>query len=334
MSSTQTVTTPQTAGSRAERPNVWLHRYAVLVAVCTGILVFAGGLVTSTGSGLSVPDWPLSYGMVFPPMVGNVRFEHGHRMVATTVGILTIVLAIWLQRRETRPHVRRLGWLALAAVVLQGLLGGLTVLLLLPPAVSVAHACLGQTFFCITVAIALLTSAGWRQAPPPVPAPAPGLSLRHVAVVSTAAVFLQLVLGALMRHTGAGLAIPDFPLAFGRVVPSFASAGIAIHFAHRVGGVVVALCVATTAAVALRSHREQPLLLGPAVVLPCLVVAQIVLGGYTVWSAKAVLPTTLHVLNGAVILATSLVLALRSFRLLHVEPVRHASEFGAHAVTS
>ena len=329
MSSTPTVTTPQTA---TPRPSVWLHRYAVLVAICTGILVFAGGLVTSTGSGLSVPDWPLSYGMVFPPMVGNVRFEHGHRMIATTVGILTIVLAVWLQRREPRARVRRLGWLALAAVVLQGLLGGLTVLLLLPPAVSVAHACLGQTFFCITVAIALVTSTGWSQAPPPVPAPAQGLSLRTVALLSTAAVFLQLVLGALMRHTGAGLAIPDFPLAFGRVVPAFDTPGVAVHFAHRVWGVVVALGVATTAAVALRLHRDQPLLLGPAVLLPCLVVTQILLGGMTVWSAKGVVPTTLHVLNGALILATSLVLAIRSFRLLHDESAAH--DLGSHAVAS
>ena len=334
MFSTQTVTTPQTAGPRPERANVWLHRYAVLVAVCTGILVFAGGLVTSTGSGLSVPDWPLSYGMVFPPMVGNVRFEHGHRMVATTVGLMTIVLAVWLQRRESRPRVRKLGWLALAAVVLQGLLGGLTVLLLLPPAVSVAHACLGQTFFCIAVAIAIFTSSGWRHAPPAVLAPTPGLSLRTAALVSTAAVFLQLVLGAFMRHTGAGLAIPDFPLAFGRLVPAFTTAGVAVHYAHRVLGVVVALCVATTAAVALRTHRDQPLLLGPAVLLPCLVVAQILLGGITVWSAKAVVPTTLHVLNGAVILSTSLMLLLRSFQLLHVESVRRAHDFGPHAVTS
>ena len=330
MPSTTMVTTPRPATPR--RPAVWLHRYAVLVAVCTALLVFAGGLVTSTGAGLSVPDWPLSYGMVFPPMVGNVRFEHGHRMLATTVGILTIVLALWLQWRETRPRLRRLGWLALGAVVLQGLLGGLTVLLLLPPAVSVAHACLGQTFFCIVVAIAILTSPGWRRATAPSAEPAGGLSLRSLAVLSTAAVFVQLVLGALMRHTGAGLAIPDFPLAFGRLVPAFGAPGVAVHFAHRVGGVVVAACIAATAVVAVRRHREQRPLLGPALLGLFLVAAQIGLGGFTVLSAKAIVPTTLHVLNGALILANSLVLALRSFQLLQSAPARRDAVLDAHAV--
>ena len=119
-----------------------LHRFAVATAVATLFLIFAGGLVTSTESGLSVPDWPLSYGRLMPPMVGGVFYEHGHRMVATAVGILTILLAVWLSRREPRAWVRRLGYAALAAVVAQGVLGGLTVLFLLPMAVSVAHACL------------------------------------------------------------------------------------------------------------------------------------------------------------------------------------------------
>ena len=330
MPSTTTVTTPRPAAPR--RSGVWLHRYAVLVAVCTALLVFAGGLVTSTGAGLSVPDWPLSYGMVFPPMVGNVRFEHGHRLLAATVGMMTVALALWLQRREARPRLRHLGWLAVGAVVAQGLLGGLTVLLMLPPLVSVAHACLGQTFFCLVVAIALQTSAGWRQAPLPGIEPAGIVSLRGLAVLSTAAVFLQLVLGALMRHTGAGLAIPDFPLAFGRLVPAFTTAGIAIHFAHRVGGVIVAVCLAATAVVAMRRHREQRPLLVPAVLGLFLVTAQIGLGGFTVLSAKAVVPTTLHVLNGALILANSLVLTLRSFQLLQAAPSRRNAVLGAPAV--
>ena len=290
---------------------VWMHRYAVFVAVCTALLVFAGGLVTSTGSALSVPDWPLSYGTVFPPMVGNVRFEHGHRLVAASVGMLTLGLAVWLWRREPRRAVRRLGLLALGAVVLQGLLGGLTVLLLLPPPVSVAHACLGQTFFCLVVAIALVTSPGWRRAAvaparPPLPA---------LAAVLTGLVYLQLLVGATMRHTGAGLAIPDFPLAFGRLVPPFEAPGVAVHFAHRVLGFVVAGCAAFVAATAVR-QRAVPHLRAPALAALALVLVQIGLGGLTVWSAKAVVPTTLHVLNGALILATSLVLALRSFRAL------------------
>src|SRR2546423_6762019 len=145
-----------------EMESRWLRGFTKFVAAATLFLIFAGALVTSTESGLSVPDWPLSYGKVMPPMVGGVFYEHGHRMVATTVGILTVVLAIWLARREPRRWVRRLGLLAVAAVVAQGVLGGLTVIFLLPTAVSVAHACLAQTFFCLTVAIAVVTSPCWE----------------------------------------------------------------------------------------------------------------------------------------------------------------------------
>src|SRR6267143_4877578 len=143
-----------------------LHRYAVLVSGLTFVLVFVGGLVTSTGSGLAVPDWPLSFGMVFPPMAGGVLFEHGHRLAATAVGCLTVVLALWTVVGDARASVRALGLLALLAVVLQGLLGGITVLYKLPLAVSVTHACLAQTFFCLTVTLALVTSPAW-SAPRP-----------------------------------------------------------------------------------------------------------------------------------------------------------------------
>ena len=143
--------------------NVWLHRYTVVVAICTLFLVVAGGLVTSNDAGLSVPDWPLSYGKLMPPMEGGIRYEHGHRMVATTVGLLTIILAVWLWRSETRRWMRRLGLIALAAVIAQGLLGGATVIYMLPKPVSISHACLAQLFFSTTVLIALFTSAGWKR---------------------------------------------------------------------------------------------------------------------------------------------------------------------------
>ena len=129
------------------RRNGGLHIYARIVVLVSLFLVFAGGMVTSTGSGLAVPDWPLSYGMLMPPMIGGIFYEHGHRMIATLVGMLTIGLAVWLQRRESRRWLRRLGWGALAAVCLQGLLGGLTVLFFLPTAISVGHAGLAQLFF-------------------------------------------------------------------------------------------------------------------------------------------------------------------------------------------
>src|SRR4051794_35034949 len=152
-----------TAGKRAPR---WHHRYATLVAACTVLLIAAGGMVTSTGSGLSVPDWPTTYGwtMFSFPMnkwVGGIFYEHGHRLIASTVGFLTIILAVWVGRVEPRRWVRRLGYAALGAVILQGLLGGITVLLFLPAPISIGHAALAQLFFCITLSLAVFTSPGW-----------------------------------------------------------------------------------------------------------------------------------------------------------------------------
>ena len=145
-----------------------LHRFSIFLAICTLFLVAAGASVTSNQAGLSVPDWPLSYGQVMPEMKGGVFFEHGHRMIASAVGFLTIILAIWLWRFENGRWMRSLGWAALAAVIAQGVFGGMTVLFLLPKAVSISHACLAQVFFATTVAIALFTSPGWRRGPVPV----------------------------------------------------------------------------------------------------------------------------------------------------------------------
>jgi cytochrome c oxidase assembly protein subunit 15 len=277
-----------------------LHRFAVLTAASTLLLIVAGGLVTSTESGLSVPDWPLSYGRLMPPMVGGVFYEHGHRMVATTVGLLTVVLAVWLAKREPRRWVRRLGLLAVAAVVLQGVLGGLTVIFLLPTAVSVAHACLAQTFFCLVVAIAVVTSPRWD----PRPASSRGPATR-LAAFAAAAVFVQLVVGAVMRHTKAGLAIPDFPLSLGRVVPHLDSFPVAIAFAHRAWALVVAGAVLAAVVAAYRAGlRRSALFLG------LLVPAQIALGALTVLSRKSVPITTAHVATGALLLGTSLALCL------------------------
>lgn len=282
-----------------------LHRFAVLTASATFVLLFAGGLVTSTGSGLAVPDWPLSFGQVFPPMEGGVLFEHGHRMVASLVGMLTVILALWVVLRERRPVVRALGLLALFAVVIQGILGGVTVLYRLPLAVSVTHACLAQLFFCLTVALASVTSPRWeaRHREPRV---------AYLAGAATAVVFAQVFLGALMRHMGAGLAIPDFPLAFGRLVPPLATSYIAVHFAHRVGALVVTVAVGWTVARILRHHGDAPWLRRPALFAAGLVVLQVTLGAFTIWSRRAVLPTTTHLVVGAALLATCLVIAIRA----------------------
>jgi len=295
-----------------------LHRFAKLTAFCALLLVAAGGLVTSTGSALSVPDWPLSFGQVFPRMEGGVFYEHGHRMVATCVGLLVTILTIWLWRREPRRWVRWLGAAGFLAVVAQGILGGVTVLMRLPLAVSVAHACLAQIFFCLAVALSLVTSREWTQEAPArrVDARSPGL--RSLATVTTSFVLLQLVLGALVRHTGSGLAIPDFPLAFGRLIPPFLSGQVLIAYCHRLGAVVVSFYVLWTALRILTRHRDQPALVRPALALAGLLAVQIALGGLTVIQELAVFPATAHVVTGALLLATSLVITLRSFRLLGV----------------
>jgi cytochrome c oxidase assembly protein subunit 15 len=302
----------------------WRHRFTIVTTCATAALLFAGGLVTSTGSGLAVPDWPLSFGRFFPPMVGGVLYEHGHRMVAGTVAILTIILAVWYVRRERRTWVRRLAIIALAAVFAQALLGGLTVLLRLPPAVSVAHACLAQTFFCLMVILSLVTSRGFltdRGADGGVRPPAPhelavdgAPSLVILAGTSTALIYGQLILGAVMRHTGAGLAIPDVPLAFGQIVPPFLSRAIAVHYAHRVTALLIAVAIGWTAARVLRRHRDRHDLVRPARLAMILVVFQILLGALTVATRLAVLPATVHLLTGALLLATSLVLTVRASR--------------------
>ncbi|HUP65025.1 MAG TPA: COX15/CtaA family protein [Thermoanaerobaculia bacterium] len=283
-----------------------MRSYTKLVAAATLFLIYAGAMVTSTGSGLAVPDWPLSYGMLMPPMVGGIFYEHGHRMVAATVGLLTLIQAFWLQKRAPRPFVRKLGWIALAAVIVQGLLGGLTVIFLLPKTISISHAALAEIFFCITISIAFFSSRFYE-----------GLSSRKEsgtadARVATRAlvaiVFVQILLGAWMRHLGAGLAIPDFPLAFGRLVPQLDSIEIVSNFLHRVGAIAVVV-VALIAGGKIRKAGE-PLLLRFWWGLIALIGVQITLGAFTIWSEKEPIVTSFHVMTGAATLALTLILAL------------------------
>ena len=284
--------------------------FAAIVAVSTAVLIFAGGMVTSTGSGLSVPDWPNTYGwfmFAFPlsKMVGGIFYEHGHRMIASTVGFLCIIQAVWLQLREPRRFVRRLGWLSLAAVVVQGLLGGITVLLFLPKAVSVSHAALAEIFFCINVSIAFFTSR-WHAT---LSTMEKGDAPVKMAWTLTAIVYCQIFAGAVMRHLGAGLAIPDFPLSFGRVIPEFATPEIVSAFVHRVGGFVVATAVITMAVRLLRYEKTHPLR-GLANLLLVIVAGQVMLGAYVIWSGKQPHITSLHVMTGAATLALSVILTL------------------------
>ena len=295
---------------------IWHHRYVKLVTVFTVLLIAAGGMVTSTDSGLSVPDWPTSYGwnmFTFPvsKWVGGIRYEHSHRLIASTVGFLTIIMAAWTWWVEPRRWVRRLSYAALGAVILQGLLGGLTVLFFLPAPISIGHAGLAQIFFCITLTLAVVTSPRWKNTVSPVDDP----TLRRIAALTTALVYVQILVGATMRHTNAGLAIPDFPWAFGHIIPPAWNARIAIHFAHRLGALIVAASILATAGHVFYHHRKRRELVRPAFLLLMFLSMQVTLGAFVIWSGKDPVINTAHVVNGALVLGTSLVMTLRSFRV-------------------
>jgi cytochrome c oxidase assembly protein subunit 15 len=297
-----------------EVPSPALHRFALVAASATFCLIFVGGLVTSTGSALAVPDWPLAFGKLIPAWKGGIRFEFGHRVVAGVVVILTIALMGWTLRSQERRWVRNLTLVAVGLVFFQAVLGGMTVLFDLPLAMAVAHAATAQAFFCLMVSIAMFMNPSWLETVPRREAEAHP-PLGTLAAITTGVIYLQILVGAVMRHLGAGLAIPDFPLAFGKVIPPHFNKFIAVNFAHRCGAIIVAVMVGWTVARVIRAHREVPQLYRTAIGLAILLVVQICLGALTIWSGRAVIPTTSHVAVGAATLATSLALTIRAYHI-------------------
>ncbi|HJT18738.1 MAG TPA: heme o synthase [Thermoanaerobaculia bacterium] len=279
-----------------------MRTFTKFVAAATLFLIFAGAMVTSTGSGLAVPDWPLSYGRLMPPMVGGIFYEHGHRMIAATVGFLTVLQAIWLQLAARKKFLKVLGWCAVGAVIAQGVLGGLTVLLLLPPAISIAHAGLAEIFLCLNVSIAFFASDGFDRLKAMEKGDAPIAGSTALVIL----VYAQILIGALMRHLGAGLAIPTFPFP---LLPPSTSLPVIVNYAHRIGALVVALTIVALFIRMLRFEVRHPLR-QIATLLLGVVAVQIALGAYTIWSAKQPVITSLHVVTGALTLALSLLLAL------------------------
>jgi cytochrome c oxidase assembly protein subunit 15 len=280
----------------------------VVVAVATFFLLIAGALVTSNDAGLSVPDWPTSFGSFrMPRMVGGVLYEHGHRMIAATVGLLTVVLAVWIWLRETRRWVKWLAGAAVAAVIAQGILGGITVLYYLPLFVSTGHAALGQTFFCILVALAVTTQKDWRWDEAKVEEEAISPSLRQFAVMVTGMILLQLILGALYRHKGVG------------ILP------------HAVGAIVVSVLALWLAVRVLSRFMKEISLTRSTRSLIALVAVQIFLGvvAYVLnlqyQNAPQPMPplvrvSAAHVVVGALVLAQSVVLTLHIFRRVASSP--------------
>ena len=238
---------------------------------------------------------------------------------------MTLVLMAWAWRAEPRKWVRKLVMLAFGLIIVQAVLGGITVLFELPLAIAVTHAATAQALFCLMVSIAIFTNPRWESTPHVDDLPS-RIPLTTLAVATTAIIYIQILVGALMRHMSAGLVIPDFPLSFGYVVPPYWNEFIAVNFAHRCGAVVVTAMVLWTVARVLRTHREVVALRRPALGLFLLLVVQICLGAITIWSGRSVIPTTSHVAVGAAVLATSLTLTLRAYRILGVPNRAHAIE--------
>lgn len=316
------------------RMNKGVHRFALLVAGATFFLIIAGALVTSHDAGLATADWPLTDGHFLPKvtvfgitttgvnMVGNLFWEHGHRMIATTVGFLTILLVIFLFAREQRRWVRRLGVAALIGVIAQGLLGGLTVKLMLPLAVSSAHATLAQLFFCTTVALAVFTSRSWVQERPKIEEQG-NPSLRYLCAIAATAILVQLVIGATLRHS----ATWDKPL------PT------PLLLTHIAGAIFVSVVLGSAAVLVLRRHRGEKFFTRPAAVALGLLALQLLLG-VAAYLTRAASPndpqpltpmvgiTVAHVACGALVFATTIVLTLRCFKVLQArESAVPSSEF-------
>jgi cytochrome c oxidase assembly protein subunit 15 len=372
--------------------NSCLHRFAVVTALATLGLVGIGGLVTSHGAGMAVPDWPNTYGynMFFFPIsdwVGGVFYEHTHRLAASAVGLLTVVLALWLYGRNARRFMRwtgaalvllgvvtaaamprrwddglvlglsglalagaswfwprcepsakwlrRLGLAAFVAVVLQGVLGGLRVVLF-KDALGIFHATLAQLFFVLLCGIALFTSRWW-QAPPARVLAAVSSRLSTLYVLTTLLILAQLTLGATMRHQHAGLAIPDFPLAYGRLWPATDADAVAhynqqrievmaanpitafqieLQMIHRLCALAILGAVAYGVWVTRRLLGGKNYLSRMSLAWLGVILAQAGLGAATIWSNKAADIATAHVLGGAVSLALGAILCIVSFREL------------------
>ena len=272
----------------------------------TLLLIVLGALVTSNSAGLSVPDWPTSFGSLYkiPPMVGGVKYEHGHRMFAEFVGLLIIVIAVWTQRVERRKWMKALGWIALGAVIGQGVLGGLTVLFGLPWYISTAHATLAQTIFCVVTAMALFTSRSWLQEVEPIPEAELSPGTPSLTAWAAACVWIQLILGAAFRHTGI------------RLLP------------HIIGACVVAAMLCWTVVRVLTRYNGVAHLRRPAQLILAMLMVQLGFGfaAYTsrlIWMLNAPAPTTYvvistvaHVTGGAVVLAATVVLAIQSQRMI------------------
>ena len=343
------------------RYNSWLHKFAVCTAVATLFLICVGGIVTSKGVGMAVPDWPTTYGynmfaFPFSKWVGGVFYEHSHRLVASGVGFLTTILAVWLWVKEERRWLRWLGLAAFIAVVGQGVLGGLRVTELMDE-LGIFHAALAQLFFVLVCAIALFTSRWWGVTADRSHGRSGGQRYDWTLAAVTGLIFAQLVVGAAMRHQHAGLAIPDFPLAYGKVWPAMdadaiarynqmrlettaahpiTASGVALQMVHRILALVILVSVTFAAFKTLRQYSRGTVPGKLALLWVGLIAVQVGLGAATILTNKSADIATAHVAAGALTLATGAMLVLttpRSIPDARRFPERVVSETSAMEAT-
>ena len=295
------------------------HWFAVFVACATVFLLIAGALVTSNDAGLSIPDWPTSFGSFsVPHLHGGVQYEWSHRAIAFSTGLLTIGIAVWTWISDRRRWMKGLALAALATIIVQGILGGLTVLYFQPPMVSSAHAAVAQTFFCIACAIALFTSRSWVEErsverPSELRRESRHPSLLALSFLSIFILYAQLILGAMFRHHGMS------------------------WLPHVLNAPVVAIVITWTAVRALSRYSENDAIRRPAIAMLSLLIAQLFLGFLAFmtrveWGRDAAQPelpmvasTVAHVVTGALLLASTVILTIQVWRHIPVAANREVS---------
>jgi len=330
-----------------------LRWFAALTAIATFLLLAAGGLVTSHDAGMSVPDWPNSYGynmFLFPPSkwIGGIFYEHTHRLWASGVGFMTTILAIWLWLKDPRRWMKWLGVAAFLMVVAQGVLGGLRVTLDMDN-LGAVHGIVGQSFFVLMCAIALFTSEFWRKIVVEEKFNVPA-GLRALVLIATVLIFCQLALGATMRAQHAGLSINTFPSAYGKLWPDTSPDAIAqynahrmqitevtpitafqviLQMVHRIVALAIFVFISLCAVQAWRKLGRGDVLTKFALFWLGLIIIQIGLGAATILTNKAADVATIHLLGGALSLVTGALWCIIAFARSAERPATQTESFGA-----
>jgi cytochrome c oxidase assembly protein subunit 15 len=327
------------------RYSKWLNYFTWFLCVAALLLICTGGMVTSRNVGLAVPDWPTTFGynmFLFPvsKWVGGILFEHTHRLIASAVGFLTIILVIWLWRSESRNWVRNLGLIALAGVILQGILGGLRVTML-KDEIGIFHACVAQAFLALLVVIALVTTTFWqRHSKDPLTNtgvnPKKFARIRFLAIAITLAIYAQLALGATMRHQHRDLSILDFPTANGAWIPDTSATALAkinhwrdarglsdvdafqiwLQMIHRLVALLIAIGVIAFSSRVWRDALQVPALKKLSIWWIAFLIVQLTLGAWTIWSNKAADIATAHVAIGAIMLSFGVSISAICWRIV------------------